>query len=72
MVSTPSRQKFAAFLLHFHQDSHLSLSAIKAYKAMLNSVFCLKGFNLSTDQVLREVIHICGQQAHRNTARVPP
>ena len=39
---------------------------------MLNSVFHLKGFNLSTEQVLKEVIHYCGQQAHRNTARVPP
>ena len=69
-MSTPSSQKFAAFLLHLHQDCHLSLSVIKGYKAMLNSVFRLKGFDLSTDQVLREVIHTCGQQAHRNTARV--
>ena len=38
----------------------------------INSVFCLKGFNLSSDQVLREVINACGQQVHRNTTRVPP
>ena len=72
MVSTPSSQKFAAFLLHLHQDCPLSLSVIKGYKAMLNSVFRLKGFNLSTDQVLREVIHTCSQQTHRNTVRIPP
>ena len=33
--------------------SFLSLSAIKGYKALLNSIFRLKGFDLFTDQVLR-------------------
>ena len=38
---------------------------------MLNSIFHLKGFNLSTDQVL-QVIHICDQWFHRTTPEVPP
>lgn len=45
-TSEPSSQKFADFLLHLHQSCHLSISAIKGYKAMLNSVFCLKGVDL--------------------------
>ena len=57
--SVPSSQKFADFLLHLHQDCHLSLSAVKGYKAMLNSVFRLKGFDLSCDPVLWDVIHAC-------------
>ena len=39
---------------------------------MLNSVSCLKGFDLSTDQILWEVIHTCGQQVCRTTPMVPP
>ena len=69
-MSTSSSPKLVAFPLYLHQDFNLSLSLVKGYKAMLNSVFCLKGFDFSTDQVLWEVIHACGKQAHRNTARV--
>ena len=68
----PSSQKFVAFLLHLHQGCHLSLFVIKGYTAMLNSVFRLKGFDLSTDQVLQVVIHTCGQRVHSTTTRVPP
>ena len=48
----------------------LCYQGLQGTKAMLNSAFHLKGFNLSTLKVPREVIHNCGQQAHRNTARV--
>ena len=71
-TSVPSSQKFADFLLHLHQDCHLSLSAVKGYKAMLNSVFRLKGFDLSTDPVLRDVIRACSQQVPRTRLKVPP
>ena len=64
------QSKFEAFLLHL--DCHLSLSVVKSYKAMLISVFHLKGFNLSTDQVLQEVIHTCSQWIHRTTPGVLP
>ena len=64
------QSKFEIFLLHLHQDYHLSLSAVKGYKAMLNSVFCLKEFDLSTDQVL-QVIHTCDQWVYRTTPGVP-
>ena len=71
-MSKPSSQKFTAFLLHLHQDCYLPLSVVKGYKAMLNSIFCLKGFDLSTDQVLQEAIRTCSQQVHRTTPRMPP
>ena len=71
-ASVPASQKFADFLLHLHQDCHLSLSAVKGYKAMLNSVFRFKGFDLSTDPVLRDVIRACGQRLPRTRLKLPP
>ena len=70
-VSRPSSQKFAAFLLFLHQTCHLSASAIKGYKAMLNSVFSLKGFDLSQDLVLRNLISSIETQAPRRVVRPP-
>ncbi|MPC43911.1 hypothetical protein E2C01_037566 [Portunus trituberculatus] len=43
-------------------DCHLSLSAMKGYKAMLNTVVRLKGFDLSSQPVLREVIRTFEQR----------
>ena len=40
-ISRPSSQKFADFLLHLCQTRGLSVSAVKSYKSMLNSVFSL-------------------------------
>ena len=48
------------------------LSAVKDYKAMLNNVFCLNGFDLSNDPVLRDVIRACSQQVRRPERTVPP
>lgn len=39
---------------------------------MLNSVFCLKGMNLSKDPVIQEVIRACSQKAHKQRHMVPP
>lgn len=71
-VSEPSSQKFADFLLYLHQDCHLSSSAVKGYKAMLNSVFRLKGFDLSNDQVLQDIVRACSRQVRRPSFRLPP
>ena len=71
-VSNPSSQKFADFLVFLRQERKLSVSAIKGYKAMLNGVFSLKGFDLSSDAVLREVIKTCSRQVPRPPCRVPP
>ena len=68
----PSSQKFADFLLYLHQDCHLSASTVKGYKAMLNSVFRLKGFDLSTDQVLQDISKACSCQVKRTISRVLP
>jgi len=68
----PSSQKIADFLLYLHQDCLLSISAIKGYKAMLNSVFRLKGFDLSYDQVLQDIIRACSRQVRKPINRVPP
>ena len=70
MVLKPSSQKFADFLLYLHQDCHLSASTVKGYKAMLNSVFWLKEFNLSTDQVLQDISKACSQ-VKRTISRMP-
>ena len=71
-VSNPSSQKFADFLVFLRQERKLSVSAIKGYKAMLNGVFSLKGFDLSSDAVLREVIKTCSRQVPRPPpCRVP-
>ena len=64
-VSTPSSQKFADFLVYLRQECKLSTSAIKGYKAMLNGVFSLKGFDLCQDQVLRDIIKACSSRIHR-------
>ena len=66
------QSKFEAFLLHLYQYCHLSLSAVKGYKTMLNSVVRLKELDLSTDQVLWEVIHTCGQRVWRTIPRLAP
>lgn len=52
-VATLSSQKVANFLVFLLQDCHSSSTTIKGYKAMLNSVFAFKGFDLSFDTVLR-------------------
>ena len=70
-VSNPSSQKFADFLVFLRQERKLSVSAIKGYKAMLNGVFSLKGFDLSSDAVLREIIKTCSRQVPRPPCRVP-
>lgn len=70
-VSNPSSQKFAEFLVHLRLDCHLSVSAIKGYKAMLNSVFRFKGFDLSSDPVLRDIISACCRQVPRPINRTP-
>ena len=70
-VSNPSSQKFADFFVFLRQDCRLSVTAIKGYKAMLNGVFALKGFDLSTDPVLREIIKTCSRQVQRPPCRAP-
>ncbi|XP_045101307.1 uncharacterized protein LOC123498206 [Portunus trituberculatus] len=66
-----SCQKIADFLVFLRQDCRMSVTAIKGYKAMLNGVFALKGFDLSTDPVLREVIKTCSRQVQRPPCRAP-
>lgn len=70
-VSTPSSQKFAEFFLYLHQHCKLSVSAIRGYKAMLNSVFAYKGFNLSDDPVLSDISKACARLAPRTINRTP-
>ena len=70
-VSSPSSQKFADFLLYLHQQKNLSVSAIRGYKAMLNSVFAYKGFNLTDDPVLRDIAKACARQVPRMINRTP-
>ncbi|XP_045130668.1 uncharacterized protein LOC123515846 [Portunus trituberculatus] len=70
-VSNPTSQKIADFLVFLRQDCRMSVTAIKGYKAMLNGVFALKGFDLSTDPVLREVIKTCSRQVQRPPCRAP-
>lgn len=65
-ASKPSSQKFADFLVYLRQECHLSVSAIKGYKAMLNSIFSIKGFDLSHDAVLREIIKACSRRVPRS------
>ena len=69
--SKPSSHKFAEFLLYLHQDRHLSLSAIKGYKAMLQGVFSHRGVDLSSDQVLSSIIRACSRQVCRSGPKVP-
>lgn len=54
-VSWPTSQKLADFFLYLHQSCHLSVSAIKGYKAMLSNVFSLKGLNMSDDPLLKNL-----------------
>ena len=70
-ASRPSSQKFASFLLYLHDRCHMSVSTIKGYKAMLNSVFALKGFNLTDDPVLENLIKSFEVQAPRRVIRPP-
>ena len=40
------------FLIHLHQDKGFSLSALKGYRATINSVFTLKGVDLANSKEL--------------------
>lgn len=71
-TSEPFIEKFVDFLVHLHQDCHLSISAIKGYKAMIDSVFRLEGVDLSSDPVLQEVIRACSRGPRRPRLTVPP
>ncbi|MPC76281.1 hypothetical protein E2C01_070690 [Portunus trituberculatus] len=55
-------QKVADFLVYLRQDCYLSNSAIKDYKAMLNSVLAIRGLDLNNDQVLRLIIRACSSK----------
>ncbi|MPC41221.1 hypothetical protein E2C01_034808 [Portunus trituberculatus] len=46
---------------------HLSTSAIKGYKTMLNTVLAIRGLDLNNDQVLRLIISACSSQPLRPT-----
>ena len=54
--------------MHLRQDCRLSVSAIKGYKSMLNSVFRYKGFDLSADPVLQEIVSACNRQHLKQSA----
>ena len=70
-VSNPSRRKLVEFLVFLRQEKKLSASAIKGYRAMLNGVLALKGYDLSSDVVIREVLKTCSRQVIRPPARPP-
>ncbi|MPC24918.1 hypothetical protein E2C01_018012 [Portunus trituberculatus] len=59
--------KVAQFLV-----CNLVTSAIKGYKAMLNSVLVIRGLDLSKDQVLRLIIRACSSQPLRRTKDLRP
>ena len=66
-----SSQKASLFILHLHDDLHLSVSAIKGYLAMLNSYFKFKGFNLAGDVHLKALIKAFQKDIPRRTIKVP-
>ncbi|MPC74691.1 hypothetical protein E2C01_069063 [Portunus trituberculatus] len=53
-------------------DCHLSTSAIKGYKAMLNSVLAIRGLDLNNNQVLRLIIRACSSQPQRPSRNLRP
>ena len=57
-ISNPMVQKVGDFLVHLRQVCHLLTSAIKGYKAMLNSIFAMRGLDLNKDQVLKDIIRV--------------
>ena len=70
-VSRPSSSKFADFLLHLRRTCGLSVSAVKGYKSMLNSVFSLKGFDLAEDPVLKNLVKAFEVEVPRVRVRAP-
>ena len=68
-ISKPSSQKFADFLLFLRRQCNMSVSTIKGYKAMLNSVFSIKGFDLSQDIVLKNLMKAFEIEVPRRTIR---
>ena len=71
-ISAPTVRKFADFLIYLHADRHLSTSAIKGYRSVLNGIFALKGYDFSSDPVLAEVIRTCARRAPRRVDRRQP
>lgn len=70
MVFNPSTQKFADFLGLFIRTHH-SVSAIKGYKAMQNSIFQFRGVDLPTDPILHVAFSACSKKVPRPICRVP-
>ncbi|MPC48798.1 hypothetical protein E2C01_042581 [Portunus trituberculatus] len=71
-ISNPTVQKVADFLVYLCQVCHLSTSAIKGYKTILNSVLPIRGLDLNNGQVLRLIIRACSSQPRRPTRDIRP
>ncbi|MPC58719.1 hypothetical protein E2C01_052727 [Portunus trituberculatus] len=63
-------QKVADFLVYLRQV--FQLFSIKDYKAMLNSIFAVKGLDLNNDLILRHIIRAWSFQPHRPNGDLTP
>ena len=68
----PHSPEIADFLAHLRQGYHLSTSDIKVYKAMLNSIFSIRGLDLNKDHVLKDIIRGCSSQPCRPDRELSP
>ncbi|MPC48833.1 hypothetical protein E2C01_042617 [Portunus trituberculatus] len=57
---------FSAKFVYLRQVCRLSASSVKGYKAMLNSVYAVKGLDLNNDLVLWHIIRTNSSQPHLN------
>ena len=59
------------FFIHLHRDKGLSVSAIKGYRATLNSVLSLKGLDLSTSRELSKLFRSFSRSVPHGELRPP-
>ena len=71
-ISRPSIPKVADFLLYLRRKKGLSVSAISGYRSMLSAVFRFHLPEISSHQVLRDLIRSFSLERPAAVSRVPP
>ena len=59
------------FLIHLRRDKGFSLSVLKGYRSTINSVFTVKGMDLSTSRELSMLFHSCTKSCSPLDLRPP-
>ena len=67
----PTVLMIVGFLVHLRRDEGLSVSAVKGYRAALNSVFALKGMDLADSRPISMLIRSFSKSVRPEELRPP-